>query len=57
MIEEAGTSAGVHPKLAGKMDEIFKLVEHVGGDIGREKRRRTNPRTWADSTDVTLYMN
>ena len=57
LIEEAGMSQGIHPSLAVKFEEIFQLVEHVGGDIGREKRRRTSARTWADSTAVTLYMN
>lgn len=57
MMQEAVMPQGVHPNLAVKFDEIFWLVERVGGDIGCEKRRHTSARTWADSTAITLYMN
>lgn len=57
MMEAASASEGVHPALAKHLDKVFKGVEHVGGDISRAKRRRTNPRTWKDSTAVTLYLS
>jgi hypothetical protein len=36
---------------------VFREVEEVGGDIGKDKRRRKNPHTWKDSTKNTLYLD
>ncbi|KAJ7474946.1 hypothetical protein FB451DRAFT_1465249 [Mycena latifolia] len=39
---------GVHPKMAAILEGAFGKIERIGGDIGKDKRRRTNPRTWDD---------
>lgn len=48
---------GVHPKLATVLESAFVKVEKIGGDIGKDKRRRTNPRTWEDNNENTLYLD
>ncbi|KDR66652.1 hypothetical protein GALMADRAFT_1141764 [Galerina marginata CBS 339.88] len=57
MLIESSRSTGVHPKMGSILDNIFKQVERVGGDIGKHKRRRHNPQTWKDSNKNTLYLN
>ncbi|KAE9401186.1 hypothetical protein BT96DRAFT_795540, partial [Gymnopus androsaceus JB14] len=44
MLSVAGEPQGVHPKLARILKRTFNDVEQVGGDLGKDKRRRTNPR-------------
>ncbi|KAF8888894.1 hypothetical protein BDZ89DRAFT_955967 [Hymenopellis radicata] len=57
MLGVAQSKTGVHPKMGKILRDIFGRVEDVGGDIGREKRRRTGSRTWKDSTQNTLFMD
>ncbi|KAJ7574254.1 hypothetical protein C8J56DRAFT_803234, partial [Mycena floridula] len=57
MLETAGVPGGVHPKMAKILDRVFTQVEQVGGDIRRDKHRRTMPRTWKDSTPNTQYLD
>ncbi|KDR65420.1 hypothetical protein GALMADRAFT_260202 [Galerina marginata CBS 339.88] len=58
MLETAGSSGGMHPKMGSILDEVFQKVEKVGGDIGKHKRRRKNPKTWKDSNKKnTLYLD
>ncbi|KAJ6614053.1 hypothetical protein B0H10DRAFT_2046363, partial [Mycena sp. CBHHK59/15] len=47
---------GVHPNLAAVFEGAFAKIEKIGGDIGTDKRRRKNPRTWADSNSNTMYL-
>jgi hypothetical protein len=39
------------------MEDVFVKVEKVGGDIGKHKKKRKNPRTWKDSTPNTVYLD
>ncbi|KAJ7466400.1 hypothetical protein FB451DRAFT_945412, partial [Mycena latifolia] len=48
---------GVHPKMAKVLEKACGKMEQVGGDIGRDKRRRTNARTWADNNEKTMYLD
>ncbi|KDR83833.1 hypothetical protein GALMADRAFT_110768 [Galerina marginata CBS 339.88] len=57
MLIESSHGTGVHPKMGSILDNVFKQVERVGGDIGKHKRRRHNPKTWKDSNKNTLYLN
>ena len=58
MEEEASTAVGVHPRVATALDQAFDLIDKVGGELHRNKRRRTQPRTWADSTSsIAMFAN
>ncbi|KAJ7731689.1 hypothetical protein DFH07DRAFT_968683 [Mycena maculata] len=48
---------GVHPKMARVLEKTWASVEKVGGDIHRDKRRRTNPHTWADNNENTMFLD
>ncbi|KAJ7656928.1 hypothetical protein DFH06DRAFT_1328467 [Mycena polygramma] len=48
---------GVHPKMAAVLEGTFSKVERIGGDIGRDKQRRKNPRTWDDNNSNTMYLD
>lgn len=48
---------GVHPKLAAILEGGFTKIERIGGDIGRDKRRRKNARTWDDNNANTMYLD
>ena len=51
-ILDAAASQSVRPKMAAIMEDVFvkvDSVEKVGGDIGKHKKKRKNPRT-------TLYI-
>ncbi|KAJ3720548.1 hypothetical protein C8R42DRAFT_666218 [Lentinula raphanica] len=53
----AKSSQGVHPKLGKILKRMFNEVDKVGGAAVGEKRRRTMPRTFKDSNEVTMYMD
>ncbi|KAF8991914.1 hypothetical protein BDZ89DRAFT_973614, partial [Hymenopellis radicata] len=57
MIGITSSSSGVHPSMAKVLLGVFNRVEDIGGDIGREKRRRPGSRTWKDSTENTLFLD
>ena len=57
MLATAASKTGIHPKMGSVLDDVFRKVEKVGGDIGEHKRRRKNPETWKDSTKNTLYLD
>lgn len=57
MMAVAERQGGVHPKMAGVLDKVFKGVKKVGGDIGKNKRRRICQRTWKDSNSNTMYLD
>ena len=61
ILEVAASPTGIHPKMRSIMifDNVSKkvTVEEIGGDIGKDKRRRRNPQTWRDSTKNTLYLD
>ncbi|KAJ6607443.1 hypothetical protein B0H10DRAFT_2071742 [Mycena sp. CBHHK59/15] len=57
MMELLENPRGVHPKMAKVLEKTCSKLEKVGGDIGRDKRRRTNPRTWADNNENTMYLD
>ncbi|KAF7344983.1 SWIM-type domain-containing protein [Mycena venus] len=48
---------GVHPKMAAVLEGAFAKIENIGGDIGRDKRRRKNPRTWDDNNANIMYLD
>ncbi|KAJ6628637.1 hypothetical protein B0H10DRAFT_1671379, partial [Mycena sp. CBHHK59/15] len=48
---------GVHPKMATVLEGAFTKIEQIGGDIGRDKRTRKNPRTWDDNNSNTMYLD
>jgi hypothetical protein len=48
-LDAAASQSGVHHKMAAIMEDAFVKVEKVGGDIGKHKKKRKNPRT-------TLYI-
>ncbi|KAF7372301.1 SWIM-type domain-containing protein [Mycena venus] len=48
---------GVHPKMAAVLEGAFAKIENIGGDIGRDKRRRKNPRTWDGNNANTMYLD
>ncbi|KAJ7120878.1 hypothetical protein C8R44DRAFT_877205 [Mycena epipterygia] len=39
------------------LEGAFAKIENIGGDIGRDKRRRKNPRTWDDNNANTMYLD
>jgi hypothetical protein len=53
----AEAPAGVHPKMADVLENVFKPLREVGGDIGRQKHRRTSQRTWKDSNGNTMFLD
>jgi hypothetical protein len=57
MLGAVDSPGGVHPKMASQLENVFERIEKVGGDIGEDKRRRKMPRTWADSTENTMYLD
>jgi hypothetical protein len=57
MLGAVDNSCGVHPKMASQLENVFERIEKVGGDIREDKRRRKMPRTWADSTENTMYLD
>ena len=57
IIDAAGSPTGIHPKMGSVFENVFRKVEEVGEDIGKDKRRRKNPQTWRDSTRNTLYLD
>ncbi|KAF5367894.1 hypothetical protein D9757_011246 [Collybiopsis confluens] len=57
LMNTAGQSRGVHPKLGQYLKRAMDEVDKVGGDIGIEKRKRKMPRTWKDSNEITLYLD
>ncbi|SJL10785.1 uncharacterized protein ARMOST_14179 [Armillaria ostoyae] len=57
MMGVATSKRGVHPKMTRALRKVFDVITEVGSDIGKEKRRRTMPRTWKDSTPNTLYLD
>ncbi|KAJ6598587.1 hypothetical protein B0H10DRAFT_2085844 [Mycena sp. CBHHK59/15] len=48
---------GVHPNLAAVFEGAFAKIEKIGGNIGMDKRRRKNPRTWTDKNSNTMYLD
>ena len=48
---------GVHPKMGSVLEGVFGRIERVGGDVGKNKRRRTSPHTWKDSTQNTMFLD
>jgi hypothetical protein len=57
IISVAEAPAGVHPKMANVLENIFGPLREVGGDIGKQKRRRTSQRTWKDSNSNTMFLD
>jgi len=57
ILDAAASPTGIHPKMGSVFDNVFRKVEEVGGDIGKDKRRRRNPQTGRDSTRNTLYLD
>ncbi|KIY68663.1 hypothetical protein CYLTODRAFT_252877 [Cylindrobasidium torrendii FP15055 ss-10] len=55
IMDVAQRQNGVHGKLARIMKRTLADVDKLGGDLGRDKRRRTGARTWKDSNANTLY--
>jgi hypothetical protein len=56
-MDVVSSPAGIHPKLSGTLEKVFAHLQHIGGEIGREKRRKTMPRTWRDSTQSTMFLD
>ncbi|KAJ7160655.1 hypothetical protein C8R43DRAFT_947865 [Mycena crocata] len=48
---------GVHPETASILETAFGKIERIGGDIGKDKRRRTHARTWEDNNSTTMYLD
>ncbi|KAJ7801578.1 hypothetical protein B0H14DRAFT_2386233, partial [Mycena olivaceomarginata] len=48
---------GVHPSMGKIFEGVAGKIETVGGDIGKNKRRRTNPRTWKEHNGNTMYLD
>ena len=40
MLIASSSSAGLHPKMGSIQDHVFRQVEKVGSDLGKQKRRR-----------------
>ncbi|KAJ3964228.1 hypothetical protein EV361DRAFT_812418, partial [Lentinula raphanica] len=57
MLDTIRQPQGVHPQLAHILKRTLDDVKRVGGDMIKEKKRRTMPRTWKDSNSTTLYMD
>ncbi|KAJ7432626.1 hypothetical protein B0H11DRAFT_1759960, partial [Mycena galericulata] len=57
MMEVMQDPCGVHPKMAKVLEKTVAPVERVGADIHRDKRRRTNPCTWADNNENTMFLD
>ena len=45
IIDVAASQSGVHHKMAAILEDVLVKVEKVGGDIGKHKKKRKNPRT------------
>ena len=48
---------GVHSKMADVLENVFGPLREVGGDIGKQKRRRTSQRTWKDCNSNTMLLD
>ncbi|KAK0433371.1 hypothetical protein EV421DRAFT_1718725, partial [Armillaria borealis] len=48
---------GVHVKMAEILRRTFKDITEVGDDIYQDKRRRTMPRTYKDTTVNTMFLD
>jgi hypothetical protein len=58
MLDVIENPQGVRPKMAAVLENTFGgKVERIGGDIGKDKRRRKNPRTWADNNSNTMFLD
>ena len=57
LLEVAQLPSGMHPKMATVLEDVFGPLERIGNEIGQEKRHKTNPQTWKDSSRNTLYLN
>jgi hypothetical protein len=57
ILDAAASQSGVHHKMAAAMEDVFVEIEKVGGNIGKHKKKRKNPRTWKDSTPNTVYLD
>jgi hypothetical protein len=57
VIAQMENPRGVHSKLAKILDTLANKVENVGGDIARDRGRRTNARTWKDTNANTMYLD
>ena len=57
ILDSTVSPTGIHPKMGSVFDNVFRNVEEVGGDIGKDKRRRKNPQTWSDSTRNNFYLD
>jgi hypothetical protein len=57
MMDVIENPRGIHPKMAAVLESTFGKVERIGGDIGKDKRRRKNPRTWADNNSNTMFLD
>jgi hypothetical protein len=57
LLDVTSIETGVHPKMAYILEGVFQDIERVGGDVGRDKRRRKNQHTWKDSNRNTLYLD
>ncbi|KAF8148319.1 hypothetical protein K438DRAFT_1989233 [Mycena galopus ATCC 62051] len=52
-----GNERGAHRKMAKVLEGVVGKIEKVDGDIGENKRRRTNPRTWIDHNRNRMYFD
>jgi hypothetical protein len=43
--------------MAAVLEGTFGKVERIGGDIGKDKRRRKNPRAWEDNNSNTMFLD
>ncbi|KAJ7726312.1 hypothetical protein DFH07DRAFT_758150, partial [Mycena maculata] len=57
LLELAEKPNGVQPKMAKRLENLFAPIENAANEIREHKRRRTNPRTWKDSTQNTMYLD
>ncbi|KAJ7440656.1 hypothetical protein B0H11DRAFT_1750607, partial [Mycena galericulata] len=57
LLEVAENPIGVQPKMAARLDHLFRPIENAANEIRDHKRRRKNPRTWKDSTQNTMFLD
>ncbi|KAJ7716730.1 hypothetical protein DFH07DRAFT_762323, partial [Mycena maculata] len=57
LLEVAENPKGIQPQMATRLDHLFQPIENAANEIRAHKRRRTNPRTWKDSTQNTMFVD
>jgi hypothetical protein len=56
-MEIAENANGVQPKMAAKLEQLFTPIEKAADNIRAHKHHQTNPCTWKDSTQNTMFLD